>query len=312
MQTKPDESEDQAAVGAAFDALHAELGGGRLVDALTRLRAEHVPGILAGHAAGLPGLQDLEQALAQRAVPRSDLRVYSGRNALDLEHARIARNGEIELQMLANAALVGSTFMIRDAQRHMPKAHQLARRLEGWFGDAVEFTLLASFGAKSGLATHHDSYHMLIIQLEGTRAWTLFGDAAEPGLGARPGDESGEQRQVTMQPGDVLILPAGQRHFCAAGGYSLHVAAMIIDRSGKLLRARIEKTLAESAVLREPMLQILGPKHQAAMVQKYRAHLHDLIEHLDIEAILASERERRKVPQQFTLGHKPITSAFEV
>jgi Cupin superfamily protein len=287
--------DDDPRIAKAFDAIHSALNNGRYREAIAKREAFYLPGIVAGLESGFPTIADIEEALERHAFRPKDLRVYSGREPLDLDQQRFVNRGIIEPQMLANAALLGSTLIFNFLQKRLHRAHRLAQLFEEWLGDAIEFVMVASFASECGFKPHHDETHLLIVQLAGVKKWTLIGDPVTLGAPALLGQENDPQRQLTMNSGDVLYVPSGQRHFCNADNYSLHLAITLEAPTGRVLQQRLEKLLNESIMLQEPVPAILGPDHVSLMAMQLRSHLHGLIDQLDIKKIIEQERRHRKI-----------------
>jgi mannose-6-phosphate isomerase-like protein (cupin superfamily) len=296
-----DPTDVEVAVDGAFAAIHSALGGTVYRDALIAREVLHLPGLVSGLEAGLPRLTDIELALEQDAFLPGDLRVQAGRQAVDKEQLRIVNRGKIEPEMLASAARLGNALVFGNVQKRIPKAFQLARRLENWLGDAVEFVMFASFGPDSGYLVHHDQMHVLIVQLEGAKVWTLHGAPVSPGLLVEMQQEPEPAREVKMNSGDVLYLPAGQRHFCHPEGFSVHLAIVILGVTGRVIRRKLEQEMTDSALLNEPAPAILGADGDGLAAEAWRAHMHELVDQLDIAKILAAERKRRRIRARVNL-----------
>ena len=114
-------------------------------------------------------------------------------------------------------------------------------------------------------------------------------------------EEPGPLRQLTMNPGDVLYLPPGQRHICHTEGYSVHLSIMLQAATGAALRRRLEKALGESIVLQEPVPAMLGPENDRRMAEEFRSHLHGIVDQLNIEEIFAQERKHLRIRPKVTL-----------
>ena len=283
------------AVAQAFDALQLALGEGQFRQAIIERQTLHLPGGACGHQDGFPLLADIEQALEQGAILPDDLRVTSGRDTLDLKTFRYVNRGKIEPQMLANATLMGSSIAINRLERRIPKAHRMARFIEEWLGDAIEFVLIASFGLEGAFPPHHDEEHVVIVQLDGVKHWTFHGDPVAPGAPMAMKDEPGPPRHLTLNSGNVLYLPPGQRHICTSDGFSLHLSIMIKASTGIVLQERLKKAFRDSILLQEPVPAFLGPENDRRMAEEFRRHLHELVDQLNIEQIFAQERRHLRI-----------------
>lgn len=289
----------EVSVEQSFAALKSALAGDVLRGAIVAGKTLHLPGAVSGLEAGFPSLADVEQGLELGVIDQEDLRIFVRRTRLDLGEARIVHRGKLVLQMLQNAALLGHTFVFNDLQRQVGKANRLAQLVEEWTGDSVQVALIASFAEVDGLKLHYDPFNVVVIQVTGTKVWTLLGDPVALGSKHAEEGELAEQQQVTMEAGDVMFVPAGQHHVCNPDGFSVHVGLLFQSASGTAVAERLVEAMKMSLPLKEPVTALLGPEQDRLMAEKYRAHLHELVDELNIERIIAQERAvlsgRRKI-----------------
>lgn len=291
-----------AAIDRAFELLKSGLCGSGLTDAFAARDVIHLPGLLAGLEDELPGLAEIELALQRNAFPPDMLRIFAGRKNLDLEKLRIVHRGRIQLQMVADTTLMGTTLVLNSIDERIEKAHILARRTEEWLGDPIEISFIASFGPESGLMAHHDEFNLILVQVAGRKHWTFNGAPVAHGLEVEDVKiEPEPARQLTMNQGDVIFVPSGQRHFCHADGFSVHFAFLIKHADGGVMKEAIEKSLKNDLELKEPAPAFLGPEHDRAVAERYRAHLHAVVDSMDIEKLLATDRQIRRAPAKVKL-----------
>lgn len=112
-----------------------------------------------------------------------------------------------DLGRIAAAVDEGATLVLQGLQRTTVELAELCRSLERATSHPVQATAYLTPPGAAGLALHHDEHDVLVLQIEGTKAW----DVAGPG-------------PLRLVPGDVLYLPTGTRHAAAAQeGMSLHL-----------------------------------------------------------------------------------------
>ncbi|MCC9309745.1 cupin domain-containing protein [Kitasatospora sp. RB6PN24] len=92
-----------------------------------------------------------------------------------------------------------------------------------------------------GLSFHRDASHVVVIQLEGHKAWNIVrpSGAADPNAGLES-DPQGEHIDFVLSPGDLLYLPHGWPH-CArtASGRSVHLTFTIARPHPSALAAEL-------------------------------------------------------------------------
>ncbi len=303
-QTRSDSTEPGVRADDAFRAIHDALAGGRLEQAVAAREVLHMPGLVSGFAHELPSMADLELALEQKAFSPGHLKIYSGRNPVDPARFRIVRGETINPQVVAGVARMDTTMLFNHVQRRVVKAHRLACLMEEWLGDPVSIAMISSFGCTSGLPVHHDEEELLVIQLAGAKTWTFHGPPVEPGLkNFEPVDDDGPLVELTTVPGDVLYVPAGQRHCCHASGNSLHLGVVIENPDGRFLSEKLADLIASDPQLCEPAKAILGAESDARMAEQYRARLHQLVDILEIDKLLSHRRRDLMIARSIVLGH---------
>lgn len=116
-------------------------------------------------------------------------------------------------------------------------------------------------GEKTGLNLHRDASHVLVVQLEGTKEWTIHepDGAGDPAAGEQP-SPPGPPIRFTLHPGDVLYLPHGWPHTAyAVDAASMHLTVTMAE--------------PEPAALRRGVAALWAQAHAAELEQ--RSDLHD-------------------------------------
>lgn len=126
-----------------------------------------------------------------------------------------------DLGRIAEAVHDGATVVVQSLQRTWPPLVDLCRSLERATSHPVQANAYLSPAGAAGLARHHDTHDVLVLQVSGSKRWEV------EGLGT-----------VTTVAGDVLYQPAGTAHSAAAGDEpSLHLTlGLLRETVGGLLR----------------------------------------------------------------------------
>ncbi|MFF1959356.1 cupin domain-containing protein [Streptomyces sp. NPDC058220] len=132
----------------------------------------------------------------------------------------------------------------------------LAAELEGWLRTGIQVNAYASWTATQGFGTHWDDHDVIVVQIEGSKRWQIFGptrrlpmyrDIAAP---EPPPDKP--VAELVLHPGDVLYLPRGWWHAVIAdqGTHSLHLTCGITPHTGAHLIGWLSETLRSSELVR--------------------------------------------------------------
>lgn len=273
-----------------------------LVGDVDRFAAEHwgVAPLLRPSGGDFTSLLDLDamEALLLAPARRPTFRlVRDGETLPPGRSTRAVRLGGAQLDdvadlgSIADAVLDGSTVVLQGLQRTWPPLLDLCRSLERATSHPVQANAYLSPPGTAGLARHHDTHDVLVLQVAGAKRWEV------DGLGA-----------VVLEPGDVCYLPAGTAHAAAAqDGASLHITLGILRVShGHVLRRVL--AAAAAAELERPLpLGYARPEAHPAVAGAVRATLAKVAEALaavDVEGAVEVEvdRARRRRPPHLT-GH---------
>ena len=187
------------------------------------------------------GLADVEQLLAGSLRQPAFRLVRDGRTLPAEASTRPARIGGRWLGDVAHLGSVaaavgdGATLVLQSLHRHWPPLRALCQALERATSHPCQANAYLTPAGAAGLGRHHDEHEVLVLQLEGTKAWDV------EGLG-----------HLDLAPGDVLYLPAGTNHAARTqDGESLHLTLGILAVTAG---AVVRRTLARlDGQAREPL-----------------------------------------------------------
>lgn len=151
-------------------------------------------------------------------------------NRLDFPRIRLAKKGEtglasnakfvnyqpqtlgpplpkIDFSKLNELLLDGSTLVVDAVDQALPSVQELTRGLEREISEYVHANAYASFKSISGFGLHRDNHEVFILQLEGTKSWTVFS-----GQPSKPKIEDTPLWEGIVSPGGFLYVPSGFWH----------------------------------------------------------------------------------------------------
>jgi lysine-specific demethylase/histidyl-hydroxylase NO66 len=144
--------------------------------------------------------------------------------------------------------------------------------LEGLWECVAGCNLYYTPPGHQGFAPHWDDVDVFVLQLEGTKTWSVHGARCEEEVlpltsspDFAPGDVGPLALRATLAPGDVLYLPRGTTHAAvtppSSGAPSLHATVSVCHRQtwGDLLRAALPAAL-DAAVEAHASLRACVPR----------------------------------------------------
>jgi hypothetical protein len=172
-----------------------------------------------GSLADLVSLRDLELLLFNAEGQDKLVRVAGGPATQPPEDD--APGGLCSADQALDAWAKGRTLIFNNIDRQLPAVHALARGLEGELKCRVWCNLYLTPARGRGLEVHYDSHDVFVLQLIGSKRWSLGARAADAPMPfqvharlTRNDGEDGTTRLV-LQRGDVLYMPRGQAHEAA-------------------------------------------------------------------------------------------------
>jgi bifunctional lysine-specific demethylase and histidyl-hydroxylase NO66 len=139
-----------------------------------------------------------------------------------------------DLARVIDLAADGATIVLQGLHHLWPPLQRFTGQLEEATSHRVQANAYLSPPGAAGLRHHADTHEVLVLQVEGEKAWRV------DGLG-----------ELTLRAGDVLYLPAGTGHSAASQHqHSLHITIGLLARSYRqVLRGLVD----DQEELRRPL-----------------------------------------------------------
>lgn len=126
----------------------------------------------------------------------------------------------------------GDTIVLHGLHRRVPAIDRFAYDLEREIGQLIDVNAFLTPPDAQGLDPHYDHHDVVILQVEGTKHWTLWEASVENPLPEYAPDQfevRGAPWEVSLEPGDVLYIPRGWTHAATTSSWtSLHLTVGMI------------------------------------------------------------------------------------
>lgn len=111
----------------------------------------------------------------------------------------------------------GATLVLQGLHMNWPPLARFCRALEGFLGHPVQANAYYTPRRSQGLAVHHDTHDVFVLQVAGEKRWLVYEPACElPLKDQRYSRELGAPGEpvedVTLRAGGALYLPRGWLH----------------------------------------------------------------------------------------------------
>ncbi|MBS0473263.1 MAG: hypothetical protein JSR60_19490 [Proteobacteria bacterium] len=217
------------------------------------------------------------------------------RGAKQLSQSFYTTAGLVDAVKLDAMMAKGMSAVAYQIERYVPALAELCLAIETRTQDTCSVGVVATTGEGGAFANHYDPQDLTIVQLEGTKRWRIFGPrSAHPVTGMKmlpPGAQC--EFDEILQPGDMLLLPAGAWHLCENGpGLSLHLAVFFEPLKVWHAASRLFNRLMNDEAFRQPLTR-LTTDERAALETELKRKLMALSETLSLEEFLAAYRAKK-------------------
>ena len=264
---------------------------------------------------GLLTLPDIDQVLTGSGVRRPSVRLVRDGALIDPKSwTTRARTGATWMDDLIHPGKVmdlfadGCTIVLQSLHRWWPAVTRLCRQLELDLGHAVQANAYLSPAGVPGFDPHHDTHDVFVLQLDGTKDWTVREPVIDAPLARHRSDHDEAARQpvlleTRLEPGDCLYLPRGFVHSARTEtGASLHLTIGILATTAHDLLRRLVHAAGDEPRFRRTLPVGFGtdPAVAHAATKELLAEVAGWLAELDPEPVAADALER------FARGRRPL------
>lgn len=221
---------------------------------------------------------------------------------------------------ITSAMADGTTLVLQGLHRTWPPLVRFGSLLAAELGHPVQINAYVTPPQSQGFAPHHDVHDVFVLQIAGSKHWTIHEPVVSDPLDNQPfssfkqaiSERVGERPLIdtTLEPGDALYLPRGVIHSAEAlGETSIHLTVGIHPITRTLLsrlifdelqsEPEIRRSLPMGVDLSDP--DTLAP-HVHATIDVLRAAL-DTVSEAKIADRVAADLMQRTRPEPI----KPLT-----
>ncbi|MET0727443.1 MAG: cupin domain-containing protein [Acidimicrobiales bacterium] len=262
----------------------------------------------------LLSLEDVDRQLNWGGLRRPVIRLVRDGEVLDpATWTRRARTGPVWVDDLVHPGRTlglfadGATIVLQSLHRWWAPLTRFCRELETALGHAVQANAYLTPPGAAGLTPHHDTHDVFVLQVHGTKHWTVREPVVAAPLTRHRSDHTEAARQPVlfeeaMAPGDCLYLPRGVIHSAAAqDGVSLHITIGVLATTVHDLLSRIVDRTADEPAFRRtlPVRFAADGVAAAGVVKQAVVELMEWLEGLDVDLVaggLVDSVVRRRAP----------------
>ena len=275
----------------------------------------HRAGADPGAFADLFSLDDVDRFVASSSPRLPTFRLVRDGKPLDpSRYTKRATVGGQAVTGLGDPARIfeehrrGATIVFQGLQRSCPPLTRFCRSLELDLTHAVQANAYVTPAGARGLGVHYDTHDVFVLQLAGTKAWTIHEPVLVDPLPSQPwsgtADDAGPPiLSVELQAGDCLYVPRGFLHAARAQeALSAHLTIGIVTTTWHDVLREVVAGTAEEAELRRALPPGYAGDQEAlaAGVEEAVSRLRKWLDGVDAAAVAAATARR------FYGGRPPI------
>lgn len=221
---------------------------------------------------GWAALRDI-LAAGNQPVEREGIRVT--KESYTVPPERWMTNGKVDTAKLQAFLADGFSVVILRVEAHVPAlaavCNEIKTRLrEGSFVGAV----VTSGTGAGAFKMHFDPEDLVILQIEGTKRWQVFGPVVSNPLRDMPKQTLENPQPIldeVLEPGDLLFVPGGYWHHCESGlSTSVHLGVFFLPPTGWHAIREITRPLISDELFRTPLTRLDDAAGFAAVEQEIK------------------------------------------
>lgn len=194
-----------------------------------------------------------------------------------LDAAEFARpDGTLDVVKACQLFAAGTTLVVQEAHKRLEKLAGLCRTLECDLGAPFQCNLYVTPARGKGFDTHYDTHDVFLLQIAGSKEWTIFDSPVRLPLSGQPYDPNvhptgAATMSFMLHAGDFLYIPRGFLHHArSADEVSVHVTVGMLPYrwSDVIIEAIAQVCLADADFRRALPRGLSDPQFDLAAARR--------------------------------------------
>jgi len=229
----------------------------------------------------------LEQGLYPRDLTQLRLSRTSETVPQDLWFTKTPEGSKIDVAKVDAYLAQGFNLCITYIDENAPPLMALCNDIRARTFEQIKVGVIVTTGKFGAFKLHFDPEDLIILQVEGTKRWKIFGPAvSNPVIGMphqEPPPEDAPIFDEVLKPGDFLFVPGGNWHRCENGpGRSLHLGFFFQPPTSWHFIKFVMSNLVADEAFRRPLTRLSGGAELAAAEADFKLRAIDAINRLNV------------------------------
>jgi mannose-6-phosphate isomerase-like protein (cupin superfamily) len=184
-----------------------------------------------GYYTSLPSVDEVDRLISVQATDTIEL--INADNSVETKDF-VRPDGSMDIVRSCQLFAAGATFLIRDAHKRAESLALLCREVERRTSAPCKANLYVTPPGGKGFDVHYDTHDVFVLQLEGSKEWTIYDAPFELPLTGQLFDPllhpvGAATMSFVLDAGDLLYIPRGFLHEARSrGGVSLHATLGVL------------------------------------------------------------------------------------
>jgi ribosomal protein L16 Arg81 hydroxylase len=260
---------------------------------LRRRELVYRPGANGDRYAPLLGWPALRRMIEAGNYPKKrpdDIRVT--KESVGAPADRWMTKGKVDAAKLEEFLASGFSIVVLHVDEHVPALAAVcdeirSRTLEGSFVGAI----VTSGPGAGAFKVHYDPEDLVILQVEGTKRWQIFGPPVSNPLRHMPKQAPPDTEPIfdeVLEPGDLLFVPAGNWHHCESGlSRSVHLGIFFLPPTGWHAADKILRSFLSEERFRRPLTRLDGASALEEIEAEFKSRLIEKIDEMKLSEFIA-------------------------
>ena len=198
----------------------------------------------------------------------------------------------VDIPKLEEFLSQGYSLVVTPVERYVPALEALCASIKSLVSEQIKVgVIVTACGSGGAFKIHFDPEDLIILQVEGSKRWQIFGPPVlNPVIGMPKQEPPPEDKPIfdeILRPGDFLFLPAGTWHHCQNGpARSLHLGIFFIPPTSWHAVKSLTSELVCDEAFRTPLTRLAGEAELDAVEAEVKRTLIDKINGLNLKDFL--------------------------
>ena len=281
---------------STLEELVAPLGAAEFLSLLRDRKLTLLRGANADRYAGLLNWRMLRGMLERGEHPRDLVHLRLSRDSVKVPQERwFSKTGSgsrVDIAKVEAFLAQGFSLCITCIDERAPHLAALCNDIRARTFEQIKIGVIVTTGKEGAFRLHYDPEDLIILQVEGSKRWKIYGPAvSNPVIGMptqAPPPEAAPIFDEVLKPGDFLFLPGGSWHRCENGpARSMHLGFFFLPPTGWHFVKALMSDLVADEMLRTPLTRLAGPAELAKLEADFKQQVIDSVNRLDLSEYFA-------------------------